>query len=230
MNKKIPFHLGIIMDGNRRWARKKGLPVLEGHRKGAERLKETGTAILERGIKILTVYAFSTENWRRNKIEVNCLIQLLKQFLNKKNVEYLNQKGIKLNLIGQKEKLPKKLQQRIKEVEKITKKNEKAILNLAVSYGGRPEIIQAIKKIINEKISSNKINEDLINENLWTKGLPYPDLIIRTSGIKRLSNFLTWQSAYSELYFTEKFWPDFTEKELDKALTDFAFRQRRFGK
>jgi len=230
MNKKIPFHLGIIMDGNRRWAREKGLPVLEGHRRGAKRLKEIGGITLEKGIKVLTVFAFSTENWKRSKMETNYLMQILKQFLNAENVKELNQKGVRLNIIGEKERLPAKLQKRIEEVEKITSTNKKGILNLAVSYGGRSEIIQAIKKIIREKVSPDKIDEDLINENLWTKGLPYPDLIIRTSGIKRLSNFLTWQTAYSELYFTEKYWPDFTEKELDKALTDFSLRQRRFGK
>ena len=230
MNKKIPFHLGIIMDGNRRWAREKGLPVLEGHRRGAKRLKEIGGITLEKGIKVLTVFAFSTENWKRSKMETNYLMQILKQFLNVENVKELNQKGVRLNIIGEKERLPAKLQKRIEEVEKITSTNKKGILNLAVSYGGRSEIIQAIKKIIREKVSPDKIDEDLINENLWTKGLPYPDLIIRTSGIKRLSNFLTWQTAYSELYFTEKYWPDFTEKELDKALTDFSLRQRRFGK
>ena len=230
MNKKIPFHLGIIMDGNRRWAREKGLPVLEGHRRGAKRLKEIGGITLEKGIKVLTVFAFSTENWKRSKMETNYLMQILKQFLNAENVKELNQKGVRLNIIGEKERLPAKLQKRIEEVEKITSTNKKGILNLAVSYGGRSEIIQAIKKIIREKVSPDKIDEDLINENLWTKGLPYPDLIIRTSGIKRLSNFLTWQTAYSELYFTEKYWPDFTEKELDKALADFSLRQRRFGK
>jgi len=230
MNKKIPFHLGIIMDGNRRWAREKGLPVLEGHRRGAKRLKEIGGITLEKGIKVLTVFAFSTENWKRSKMETNYLMQILKQFLNVENVKELNQKGVRLNIIGEKERLPAKLQKRIEEVEKITSTNKKGILNLAVSYGGRSEIIQAIKKIIREKVSPDKIDEDLINENLWTKGLPYPDLIIRTSGIKRLSNFLTWQTAYSELYFTEKYWPDFTEKELDKALADFSLRQRRFGK
>jgi len=230
MNKKIPFHLGIIMDGNRRWAREKGLPVLEGHRRGAKRLKEIGGITLEKGIKVLTVFAFSTENWKRSKMETNYLMQILKQFLNVENVKELNQKGVKLNIIGEKERLPAKLQKRIEEVEKITSTNKKGILNLAVSYGGRSEIIQAIKEIVSKKISPDKIDEDLMNENLWTKGLPYPDLIIRTSGIKRLSNFLTWQTAYSELYFTEKYWPDFTEKELDKALADFSLRQRRFGK
>ncbi|MEA3344241.1 MAG: polyprenyl diphosphate synthase [Patescibacteria group bacterium] len=230
MNKKVPFHLGIIMDGNRRWAKEKKLPVLEGHRRGAKRLEEIGGMTLKKGIKILTVYAFSTENWKRSKTETNYLMQLLKQFLNAKNVKELNQKGVKLNIIGEREKLSTKLQKRIEEVEKITSNNTQGVLNLAVSYGGRPEIIQAIKKIIRKKISPDKIDEDLINENLWTKGLPYPDLIIRTSGIKRLSNFLTWQTAYSELYFTKKYWPDFTEQELDKALANFSLRQRRFGK
>jgi undecaprenyl diphosphate synthase len=229
-SKKVPFHLGIIIDGNRRWAKKKGLLSFEGHRKGLNNVQKIGDFCAKKRIKILTLYTFSTENWKRSKKEVSYLMRLLKESLNKKNIQKLHKKKIKLQIIGQRERLPKFLQKRIKEAEELTKNNKERILNLAISYGGRPEIIQAIKNIIKKKIPANKITEKLINKNLWTAGLPYPDLIIRTGGVQRLSNFLTWQSAYSELYFTKKSWPEFTEKDLDKALLDFSHRQRRFGR
>jgi len=230
MLKKIPFHLGIIVDGNRRWAQKRGLPSFEGHRRGLDGVNKIGEWCRKRGVKILTLYIFSTENWNRSKKEVSYLMKLLEIALSKKNTKELFQKGIKLQVIGQRENLPKSLQKKIEEAEELTKKSEKGILNLAVSYGGRPEIIQAIKNIIKNKIPANKITEDLINKNLWTANLPEPDLIIRTGGVQRLSNFLTWQSIYSELYFTEKYWPEFTEKDLDEALLDYSYRQRRFGR
>lgn len=227
---KIPYHIGIIIDGNRRWARERNLPTLKGHQRGFELLKKVGEWIHERGVKILTIYAFSTENWNRSKTEVNYLMQLFVQALEKKNIEDCHKKGIKIQIIGQKERLSKFLQGKIKEAEELTKNNKKGVLNLAFSYGGRPEIIEAIKNIIKKKVPANKISEDLINQNLWTKGLPEPDLIIRTGGRRRLSNFLTWQSAYAELYFLDKYWPDFTEKDLDKALNDYSHCQRNFGK
>ena len=227
---KIPFHLGIILDGNRRWAKEKGLPSFEGHRRGLNNVQKIGDYCAKKGIKILTLYTFSTENWKRPKREISYLMKLFAESLGKKNLQELHKKEVKLQIIGQKEKLPQALQERIKEAEKLTKNNKKRILNLAISYGGRIEITQAVKNIIKKKIPVNKITEELINNNLWTTGLPYPDLIVRTGGVKRLSNFLTWQSAYSEFYFTKKFWPEFTEKDLDKALLDFSLRERRFGK
>jgi len=228
--KKIPIHLGIIIDGNRRWARKRGLPSFEGHRRGLNKVNKIGEWCRKRGVKILTLYIFSTENWNRSKTEVSYLMKLFARALSKKNIQELIQKGIKLKVIGQRERLPKSLQKIIKEAEGLTKKGKKGILNLAISYGGRTEIIQAVKSIIKKKIPVNKITEDLISKNLWTGDLPYPDLIIRTGGEQRLSNFFTWQSAYSEFYFTKKYWPEFTEEDLDKALLDFSLRQRRFGK
>ncbi len=227
---KIPFHLGIIIDGNRRWAKKRGLPSFEGHRKGLNKVGKIGEWCKKRGVKVLTLYTFSTENWNRSKKEVSYLMDLLSEALNKNNTKKLHQRGIKLQVIGQKERLTKSFQKRIKEAEELTKNNKEGVLNLAISYGGRPEIIQAVKNIIKKKIPVNKITEDLINQNLWTAGLPYPDLIIRTGGAMRLSNFLTWQSAYSEFYFTKKYWPAFTEKDLDEALMDYSRRQRRFGR
>ena len=228
--KEIPTHLGIIIDGNRRWAKKRGLPTLIGHKKGLDKVKKVGEWCKKRGIKILTFYTFSTENWNRSKKEVSYLMKLLGGAFSKKNIRELNKKKIKLQVIGQKERLPKSLQNRIKEAEELTKNNKEGVLNLAISYGGRPEIIQAVKNIIKKKISADRISEEVINQNLWTAGLPYPDFIIRTGGEQRLSNFLIWQSAYSEFYFTKKYWPEFNEEDLDKALFDFSRRQRRFGR
>ena len=231
-NKKIPHHLAIITDGNRRWARKKGLPVFEGHRQGLKNVKRVGKWCQKRGVKILTLYAFSTENWNRSKAEVEALMRLLAYALNPRRsyLKELHEDGIKLQVIGQRERLSQKLQRLIQKAEDLTKNNKKGVLNLAVSYGGRVEILEAVKEIIKKKISPEKITEKLFEKNLWTGKFPPPDLIIRTSGEQRLSGFLLWQSAYSELYFSEKLWPDFTEKDLDKALDDFAHRHRRFGR
>jgi undecaprenyl diphosphate synthase len=225
--KKIPYHLGIIIDGNRSWAREKGLPTLEGHRQGLEKVKKAVKWAKNRGIKILTLFVFSTENWKRSKIEVNYLMRLLGQAFNKKNVQSIHQEGIKIRAIGQREKLPKFLQKTIKDIEELTKNNKGMVLNFALSYGGRAEIAEAIKKMIEKKIPPEKINEDVISQNLWTSDL---DLIIRTGKEQRISNFLIWQAAYAELYFCKKYWPAFTEKDLDEALADYAQRQRRFGK
>ena len=227
---KIPKHLAIIIDGNRRWAKEKKLPSLRGHKKGLDNINKIGEWAQKKGVKILTFYAFSTENWKRSKSEVKYLMRLLSRAFSKKNLKKINQKGIKIQVIGQKEKLPGFLRKKIEQGEKLTKNNKEGILNLAISYGGRLEIIRAIKKIIKNKIKAEKITENLINENLWTKGLPDPDLIVRTGGEKRLSNFLTWQSTYSELYFIKKYWPDFTEKDLQEAFKNYSNRQRRFGK
>ena len=227
---KVPSHLAIIIDGNRRWAKKKGLSSLQGHKKGLDNVEKIGDYCIKKGVKILTLYVFSSENWKRSKKEVNYLMKLFINNLTKKNIKRFNDKGIKFQAIGQKEKLPKLLQEKIKETEEATKNNKKSILNLAISYGGRPEIIQAVKKIIKKKIPLNKINEKTIDQNLWTANLPHPDFIIRTGGEIRLSNFLTWQSAYSEFYFTKKYWPEFSNKDLDKALEDYSNRERRFGK
>ena len=225
----VPYHVGIIIDGNRRWARKRGLPALEGHRQGLEKVKKVIKWCKARGIKILTFYIFSTENWSRSKIEVYYLMKLLKRVLTK-DIETINKEGFRVQIIGQKWKLSPQLQKLIKKAEELTKNNKEGILNLAVSYGGRAEIVEAIKKIIEKKIPSAEITQDLVSQNLWTGNLPESDLIIRTGGEKRISNFLIWQAAYAELYFCPKYWPDFTEKDLDEALVNFASRQRRFGK
>ena len=225
--KKVPYHLGVIIDGNRRWAREKGLPAFEGHRKGLAKVKELTKWSKERGVKILTLFVFSTENWKRTKTEVDYLMRLLRQAFNKKNIQSIHKEGIKIRAIGQRERLPKSLQKTIKEIEELTKNNKGMVLNFALSYGGRAEIVEVIKKIIEKKILPKKITEDVISQNLWASDL---DLIIRTGKEQRISNFLIWQAAYSELYFCKKYWPAFTEKDLDQALADYAQRQRRFGK
>jgi len=222
----LPHHLGIILDGNRRWAQEKNLHPFEGHKKGIETAKKVIKWCKERGIKILTLFVFSTENWKRSKEEVKYLMKLAFQVLKEKGIE-IHKEGIKVRVIGQRKRLPNSLQKVVKEIEKLTKNNKEMILNIALSYGGRAEIVEAFKKIMRKKIPPNKITEEVISQNLWTTDL---DLIIRTGKEQRISNFLIWQAAYSELYFLKKYWPDFTEDDLDKALRDFASRQRRFGK
>jgi undecaprenyl diphosphate synthase len=230
MQEKIPYHLGIIIDGNRRWAKKKGLPTLEGHRRGYDNIKKIGEKAWEKGVKIITIYCFSTENWNRKKEEVDYLMNLLYISLGRKEIDYYHKKGIKIRVIGEKEKLPNNIRKKIEETEKLTENNKNGVLNLAISYGGRSEIIQAVKNIIKQNISADKINEEIISSNLYTKGLPDPDLIIRSGGEQRLSNFLTWQSVYSELYFTDKYWPDFGENDLDNAFKNYSIRDKRYGK
>lgn len=221
-------HLAIIMDGNRRWAKENGLPSFEGHRRGYDKMKEVGDWCLARGIKYFTVYAFSAENWKRAKEEVNFLMDLLYVGLTKE-VPVFMEKGIRLKIIGMRDGLPEKLQKAIIEAEEATAQNTKSTLNIAINYGGRLEIVEAMKKIAAKNIAPEEITEDTISSQIWTAGEPDPDLIIRTSGEQRLSGFLTWQSVYSELYFCQNHWPAFTEKNLDEAIAEFDCRQRRFG-
>ncbi|MBT4277706.1 di-trans,poly-cis-decaprenylcistransferase [Candidatus Falkowbacteria bacterium] len=227
MPKKLK-HLGIILDGNRRWAKSKGLPTLIGHKKGYEKIKQVGEWCINRGIDILTVYAFSTENWSRSKKEVDYLMNLLKKGMIKE-VKYFKEKGIQVKVIGEKSRLSQDLQNAISNMEEKTKNCTKGLLNIAINYGGRLEIVKAVKKIIKEKIPLEKITEQTINNNLYTSELPDPDMIIRTSGEQRLSGFLLWQASYSELYFPSVCWPGFKEKNLDEAVEWFEKRNRRFG-
>jgi len=230
MKDNVPYHLGIIIDGNRRWAAKRGLPAIVGHRQGSKNVKKIGKLCRKAGVKILTLYVFSTENWNRSEKEVKCFMDLIRETFNKKNIGDLHKDNIKIRIIGQKERFSEPIQRLIKEAEELTKNNKKGILNLALSYGGRTEIVEAVKKIIKKKIPLEKIDEKLLEKNLWTEKQPFPDLIIRTGGVKRLSNFLPWQSAYSELYFSDKYWPDFTEEDLNSAFEEYNQRQRRFGR
>ena len=227
MEKNIPYHLGIIIDGNRRWAKEKGLPNLEGHRKGLDVLKSSIGWVKERGIKILTIYIFSTENWNRSKKEVSYLMSLFKEVF-KDSHKIAEIKNVKIRIVGERGMIPKDILEIIEKVESDTKENKDMVVNLAFSYGGRKEIIHSIKRIIDKKISKDKVTEKVVSDNLYvTEDI---DLIIRTGKEKRLSGFLTWQSSYSELCFLEKYWPDFNEEDLDSILLDYSNRQRRFGK
>ena len=226
----IPQHIGIIMDGNRRWAKKRGLTANQGHEAGVKALERMVEHCLNLGIKTLTVYALSTENWRkRTKEEVKGIFELILKFIKTKREKY-KKKGVVWGVLGDFQAFPRKVARAIGEVLKIAKTRERLKLNLALNYGGRDEIIRAVRKIISQRIPPQKINEKNFSKFLYTNGEPDPDLIIRTGGEIRLSNFLLWQMSYSELYFTDTLWPDFDEKELDKAIADYQKRQRRFGK
>ena len=225
----LPNHLSIIMDGNRRWAKKKLLNRKVGHYEGAKNLKKIITECITLGIKYLTVYAFSTENWNREKKEINELMNLLNSFLDNDIEEIINNE-VRINVIGNLTKFPKEIRERINNIESKTKKFKKFCLNIALNYGSREEIVSAVNTIINTKFSKKELTEKDFSQYLYTHNIPDPDLMIRTSGEYRLSNFLLWQSAYSELYFSKKYWPEFNEKELHKALLDYAMRKRRFGK
>jgi len=226
----IPQHIGIIMDGNRRWAEKRGLTINEGHEAGAKNLEKIINYCLELGVKTLTVYALSTENWRqRTKKEVKGIFKLILQVAKEKKKDY-EAKGIKLAVLGEFQAFPRKVARALGEILKIVKVHERLKVNLALNYGGRDEILNAVRKIIQEKIPLKKLNEKTFSHFLFTSGGPDPDLIIRTAGEVRISNFLLWQMSYSELYFTDTLWPDFDEKELDKAIVEYQKRQRNFGK
>jgi len=230
MKKEIlPKHIGIMIDGNRRWARKKKLPAFLGHKRGIERVVEIIDYAAKRGIKTLTLYGFSTENWNRSKKEVDYLMDLFVKFARKYAYDF-KKKGIQFRHIGRLKELREDLQKEIKEAQKLTKDNKKMVLNIALNYGGRDEMVRAIRKIIKKKICPEKINEKVIMNYLDTAGLPDVDFIIRTSGEMRLSNFLPFQGTYAELYFPKICWPDFTKKQFDLAIKEFQKRSRRFGK
>ncbi len=230
---KLPNHLAIIMDGNGRWAKQKGYLRAFGHENGTKSVKITVETCARLGIENLTLYAFSTENWNRPKLEVDTLMKLLISSL-KKEEETLMKNNIKLNAIGNLTNLPKNVNKELHEVIEKTKNNTRMTLTLALSYGSREEIIQAVKnisnKVKNNIISESAIDESIINEHLYTQNLPDVDLVIRTSGEHRISNFLLWQIAYAEFYFTEVLWPDFTENNLYEAIISYQKRERRFGK
>jgi len=226
--KIVPAHVAIIMDGNGRWAAAHNLPRMAGHREGTENLRRVITACVEFDIKYLTIYAFSTENWKRPRDEVFGLMQIMAEAL-KKEVAELNQQGVRINHIGRLEKLDDALRNGIINAVELTKNNDRLILNVAWNYGGRDELVHAVQRIIIKGTSAEAVTEATIADNLFTAGTPDPDLVIRTSGEQRVSNFLTWQSAYSEWYFTETLWPDFDKEELRKAILDFGSRSRRFG-
>jgi undecaprenyl diphosphate synthase len=225
---RVPDHLGIIMDGNGRWAKARNLPRLAGHRAGVENVRPVLEGCVEFGVPMLTIWAFSTENWRRPRAEVQGLIRLLGETIDRQ-LEELHQEGVRLNHIGRLDRLPKRLQKRVHEAIELTKNNTRIALNVAFDYGGRDEIARAVRRIIQDKVPAEDVTEDLISHYLYTAGLPDPDLIIRTSGEFRTSNFMLWQGAYAEYYVTPAYWPDFGRDELYEALQSYAMRERRFG-
>ncbi|MDV7187879.1 isoprenyl transferase [Lutibacter sp. TH_r2] len=229
----IPKHIAIIMDGNGRWAKQKGKPRIFGHKNGVTSVRESIEGCAEIGVEYLTLYAFSTENWNRPKLEVKTLMSLLVTSL-KKELKNLQKNNIILNTIGNIDLLPKNAQKELFEVIKQTEKNTGLTLTLALSYGSREEIVNVIKniseKVVNNNLKIEEIDEKIINNHLYTFSLPDVDLMIRTSGEQRISNFLLWQMAYAELYFTNTFWPDFRKKNLFNAILDYQQRERRFGK
>lgn len=229
----IPQHIAIIMDGNGRWAKNRGFSRAAGHKEGAKRIKEIVRGAKELGVKIITLFAFSTENWNRPKSEIAILFSYLNDFLDNYKDELIKEQ-IRLNIIGRKDRIDKNIVKKINEVEKITCANKIFILNIAIDYGGRWDIVEAAKKIVREhcdsKINEKQITEEFFNNNLALGNMPDPELLIRTSGEERMSNFLIWNLAYSEFYFTKVHWPDFTKEELAKAIEVYSKRQRRFGK
>ena len=232
-NKKyLPAHIGIIMDGNGRWAKSRNMPRDYGHKRGAKAIEKISLYADKIGISHMSIYAFSTENWNRPKGEVDGLMKLLRRYL-KNQIKDVSKNNLKVRVIGDRSGLPGDIQALIIELEDLSKDKEGMVLSIALNYGGRDEIIRGINTLIkdiqNKNISNSEIDEEIFANYLDTKGTPDPDLIIRTSGEERLSNFLTWQSAYSEFYFTDCLWPDFDEEEFEKALEVYRGRDRRFG-
>ena len=232
IDERGPKHIGIILDGNRRWAKAQGMVATEGHKVGAERVKEIVKYSYDIGLKYLTVYAFSTENWKRDPAEVALLMKLLEKFSDE-ILESDEKRKVKFRFYGDISRLEPKLQKKVHEVEEKTKDNDVMTFGICLNYGGRDELIHAIKKIAQDvkdgKANVEDIDVAMIDRNLYTAGVPDPDFIIRTSGEKRLSNFLTWQSTYAELYFPDIFWPEFDSTQMDKAIEEYIKRNRRFG-
>jgi undecaprenyl diphosphate synthase len=225
---KIPAHIGIIMDGNGRWAISRGLPRLAGHRAGTENLRRIIEACIEFGIKYLTIYAFSTENWGRPSEEVQGLLRIFENVIDRE-LQELHDEGVQVRHIGRLDRLRPAFRKKVLSAIEYTKDNDRLVLNVAFNYGGRDEIVHAIQAMIRDGIQAEAVNDELVSQYLFTAGVPDPDLIIRTSGELRGSNFLIWQGAYSEWYFPATYWPDFDKEELRKALQEYARRERRYG-
>jgi undecaprenyl diphosphate synthase len=225
----VPTHVAFIMDGNGRWAAKRGLPRLAGHRAGTENLRRIIRASAEFGIQYMTIYAFSTENWGRPKEEVEGLLHILEDVIDRE-LDELHAEGVQLRHIGHLEMLPAILRDKVLRAIELTRNNQRLVLNLAFNYGGRDEIVCAIRDIIAEGISADDITPEVVSQHLFTAAIPDPDLIVRTSGEMRISNFLIWQAAYSEWYITPTFWPDFDREEFHKVLVNYGHRDRRYGR
>ncbi len=226
---RIPTHVAIIMDGNGRWAQARGLPRLAGHRAGTENLRRIIEACVEFGIRYLTIYAFSTENWARPKDEVEGLMSIMEEVIDKE-VPELHRQGVQIRHIGALEGVRPELQRKIREAIALTRHNRRLVLVVAFNYGGRAEIVHAVRQILAAGLKPEEVTETTFAQYLYTAGIPDPDLVIRTSGEQRISNFLLWQTAYSEWYFTPVYWPDFDKGELRKALEAYSRRERRFGR
>jgi undecaprenyl diphosphate synthase len=224
----VPRHVAIIMDGNGRWAQQRGLPRLSGHRAGTENIRRIIEGCVELGVKVLTLYAFSTENWRRPDDEVNGLMMILADVI-ERETQQLHENGVQLRHLGSPHGLPASLQERVCRAVELTRHNSRLVLNVAFNYGGRAELVDAVRRIVADGVPPEAVSEELISSYLQTAGLPDPDLIIRTAGELRVSNFLLWQGAYSEFWSSTVFWPDFDRAELERALHDFSTRHRRFG-
>ncbi len=226
---KIPMHVAIIMDGNGRWAHRRGLPRLAGHRAGTENIRRVLQSSVEFGVKVLTLYAFSTENWGRPEDEVHGLLDIFQQVI-VREVPELHKNGVRLRHLGSVEGISASMREAVAGAIELTKNNDRILLNVAFNYGGRAEILEAVRRMILDHVRPEQVDEALFSSYLYTAGLPDPDLIVRTAGEMRLSNFLIWQSAYAEYYSTPTLWPDFDKRELYNALLAFSQRQRRFGK
>ena len=225
---RVPAHVAIIMDGNGRWAAQRGLSRQAGHRAGTENIRRIIEEFGERGVKYLTLFAFSTENWGRPKKEVDTLLRLVGRVINRE-INALHKNGVRLRHIGRLDPLSPRLQKKVQEAVELTKDNQRMTVSVAFNYGGRAEIVDAVRRIVADGLPAERIDEEVFHSYLYTAGLPDPDLVIRTAGELRLSNFLIWQSAYSEYYFTPIYWPDFDAAEIDRALEAYGHRQRRFG-
>jgi undecaprenyl diphosphate synthase len=225
---KRPRHVAIIMDGNGRWAASRGLSRQAGHRAGAENIRRVIETLGRYGVEVLTLYAFSTENWSRPKREVSALIRLIGHFIDKE-LQALHENGVRLRHVGKLDPLSADLRRRVEDAERLTAGNDRITVNIAFNYGGRQEILDAVKRLVEDGVRPDDVNEELFSSYLYTAGLPDPDLTVRTAGELRLSNFLLWQSAYAEYYATPVYWPDFDEQEIERALLEYARRQRRFG-
>ena len=225
---KAPYHWAIIMDGNGRWARSRGRPRWAGHRAGTENIRRILEGCVEHGVKVLTLYAFSTENWGRPNAEVRGILRILERSIDRELPE-LHKNGVQLRHIGRLEGIPEGLRQRVREAIELTKHNDRIVLNVAFNYGGRTEILDAVRRIVESGMDPDRLDDDVFSQYLYTAGVPDPDLIIRTAGELRISNFLIWQSAYAEYYATPTYWPDFDKDELYEALLEYGGRERRFG-
>jgi len=225
---QVPRHVAIIMDGNGRWAKARGLPRLAGHRAGTENLRPVLRACAEFGIEILTVWAFSTENWRRPEAEVKGLLRILQEMI-RREVKELHKEGVQVRHLGHVDRLPERLQKQVRDAVELTRHNTRIVFNVAFDYGGRDEIVHAVQQIIHDGIAADQVDDALLSRYMYTAGQPDPDLIIRTSGEMRTSGFMLWQSAYAEYYVTPTFWPDFGRDELCQALAAYGQRDRRFG-